>query len=230
MLLLTLCPGTTPVPVPSCPASYRPSSSPPTWSGSAAAAPSRHYSRCMTAPTPSSAAAAAPSLSGSGRETRSSPLAALWRARPRTPRLAVRVVAADRRASAEAVPPWPSGCRSHTPWSLHLQRRRRETVPAPFSYPARRFLHARDRRRQQCLHSSGIRRASGHRREIRRGTLNASGHRLREWTSYLLSSQPRPELGGSPVETRSVSLRVYLLTRGQYTCTYPLYIRVCNIE
>jgi hypothetical protein len=32
------------------------------------------------------------------------------------------------------------------------------------------------------------------------------------------------------VESRSVRLRVYLRTRGQYTCTYPLYIRVCNIE
>ncbi len=32
------------------------------------------------------------------------------------------------------------------------------------------------------------------------------------------------------VESRFVSLRVYLRTRGQYTCTYPLYIRVCNLE
>ncbi len=32
------------------------------------------------------------------------------------------------------------------------------------------------------------------------------------------------------VESRFVSLRVYLRTRGQYTCTYPLYIRVCHIE
>jgi hypothetical protein len=205
MLLFIPCPGITPVPAPACPASYRPSSSPPAWCGSAAAAPSRRYSRCTTAPTPSSAAAPAPSLSGSGRETRSSPLAALRRARPRTPRPAVRVAAADRRASAQAVPPRPSGCRSHTPWSLHLQRRRRETVPEPFSYPARRFLHARDRRRHQRLHSSGIRRASGHRRGIRRGIRNASGHRPREWTSDL-SSQPRPELGGSPVETRSPTL------------------------
>ena len=200
MLLFTLCPGTIPAPTPACPASCRPSSSPPPWSGSAAAAPCRRCGRCTTAPTPSSAAAAAPSLSGSGRETRSSPLAALRRTRPRTPRPAVRVTAADRRASAQAVPPRPSVCRSHTPWSLHLQRRRRETVPEPFSYPARRFLHARDRRRHQRLHSSGIRRASGLRREIRRGIRNASGHRPREWTSDLFS-QPRPELGGSPVDT-----------------------------
>jgi hypothetical protein len=34
----------------------------------------------------------------------------------------------------------------------------------------------------------------------------------------------------SSVESRFVVLRVYLRTRGQYTCTYPLYIRVCNIE
>jgi hypothetical protein len=76
-----------------------------------------------------------------------------------------------------------------------------------FSYPARRYLHARDRRRRHRLHSSGIRRAGGHRRGIRRasghrhGIRNASGHRLRGCTSDLLSSQLRPELGGSPLET-----------------------------
>ncbi len=70
-------------------------------------------------------------------------------------------------------------------------------VPEPFSYPARRFLHARNWQRCRHLHRSGIRHASGHHRGIR----HASGHRLRGWTSDLLSSQLRPELGGSPVET-----------------------------
>jgi hypothetical protein len=103
----------------------------------------------------------------------------------------------------------------------------RETVPEPFSYLARRFLHARDRQRHQRLHSSGIR--HGIRCGTRGGICNTSGHRLRGWTSDL-SSQPRPELGGSPVEIRFVSLRVYLCTCGQYTCTYPLYKHVCNPE
>jgi hypothetical protein len=72
----------------------------------------------------------------------------------------------------EADPPRPNGWRSNIRWSLPLQQRRRhETVPEPFSYPAQKFLHARDRCRHQRLHSSGIRRASGHRREIRRGIL-----------------------------------------------------------
>jgi hypothetical protein len=224
MLLFILCPGT--IPVPACPASYRPSSSPPAWSGSAVAAPSRRYSRCMTAPTPSSAAAAAPSPSGSGNETRSSPSAAWRPALPRTPRPAAHTAAADRRASAQANPPRPNGWRSNIRWSLILQQwRRRETVPEPFSYPARRFLHAWDRRRHQRLHSSGIRRASGHRRDIRRGIRrgirNASGHRLRGWTSDLFSSQPRPELRGSPVETGFVLL--YWLTAAPWSMLCTVY-------
>jgi hypothetical protein len=59
--------------------------------------------------------------------------------------------------------------------------------PEPFSYPARRFLHARDRWSLHSLH--------------RRGTRIVNGHRPRDWTSDLFSSQPRPELGGSPVES-----------------------------
>jgi hypothetical protein len=61
------------------------------------------------------------------------------------------------------------------------------TVPEPFSYPARRFLHTRDRRRLHSLH--------------RHGTRLVNGHRPRGWTSDLFSSQPRPELSGSPVES-----------------------------
>jgi hypothetical protein len=106
----------------------------------------------------------APSPSESGRGTRLLPSAALRPARPRTPSLAARVAAADRRARAQAVLPQPSGSRFQTRWSLHLPLlwRRHETVPEPFSYPARRFLHARDRRRLHSLHRRGTRLVNGH--------------------------------------------------------------------
>jgi hypothetical protein len=70
---------------------------------------------------------------------------------------------------------------------IPLLWRRHKAVPEPFSYPARRFLHTRDRR---CLH-----------RCHRRGPRPVNGHRQRGWTSDLFSFQPRPELGGSPVDT-----------------------------
>jgi hypothetical protein len=57
-------------------------------------------------------------------------------------------------------------------------------VPDPFSYPARRFLYARD-----WWHFH------------RYGTRPVNGHRPRGWTSDLFCSQPRPELGVSPVES-----------------------------
>jgi hypothetical protein len=130
----------------------------------------------------------APSPSESGPETRSSPSAALRLARPRTPHLAARVAVAGRRVHTQAALPPPSGSRFQTRWFLHLlSRRRHETVPEPFSYPARRFLHAQDWR---CLH-----------RCHRRGTRPVNGHRPSGWTSDLFSFQPRPELGGSPVDT-----------------------------
>ncbi len=123
------------------------------------------FSCSMTAPTRSCAAAPAPSPSESGRGTRWLPSAALRPARPRTPRLAAPVAAADRRARAQVVLPQPSGSHSQTRWSLHLPllRRRHVTVPEPFSYPARRFLHARDRRRLHSLHRHGTRLVNGHR-------------------------------------------------------------------
>jgi hypothetical protein len=65
--------------------------------------------------------------------------------------------------------------------------------PRTISYLARRFLHARD---QQCLHSLH-----------RHGTCPVSGHRPRGPTSDPFSSQPRPELGGSPVESCLCSWR-----------------------
>ncbi len=65
------------------------------------------------------------------------------------------------------------------PLDLHLLfKRRHETVPELFSYPARRFLHAWDRR---CHHKCH-----------RRGTRPINGHRYRGWTSDLFSSQARP--------------------------------------
>jgi hypothetical protein len=84
--------------------------------------------------------------------TRWSLSAALRPARQRTPCLAAQVAAADRRVCAQAVLPKPSGSHFQTRWFLHLflSLHRYETVQPPFSYPARRFLHARDRR---CLHS-----------------------------------------------------------------------------
>jgi hypothetical protein len=66
---------------------------------------------------------------------------------------------------------------------LLLHRRCHATVLEPFSYPARRFLHARDRRRLHSLH--------------KHGTRPMTVQRPRGWTSDLFSSQPRPELGGA---------------------------------
>jgi hypothetical protein len=149
---------------------------------------------------------------------RSSPSAASRLARPRTPRLAARVAAADRRVRTQAVLPQPRGSRFQTCWFLHLPLRRcHETVPEPFSYPARRFLHARDRRRHHRCH--------------RRSTRPVNGHRHRGWTSDLFSSRPRPKLGGSPVDTcihpwrRSDQLGVL-----HQPCTASVYKLLCKCQ
>ncbi len=183
MFLLLLCLGT--ILAPSC----QPSCSLPPSSGSVGAAWFHPFSRSTTAPTRFCATAPAPSPSESGHGTRWLPSAALRLARPRTPRLAARVAAADRRARAQTVLPQPSGSLSQTRWSLHLllPQHHHETVPEPFSYPARRFLHAWDRQHHHRCH--------------RCGTRPINGHRHRGWISDLFSSQPRPELGGSPVDT-----------------------------
>jgi hypothetical protein len=186
MFPLFLCPGT--ILAPSCRTSCQATSSPPPSSGSVEAASSHPFSRSTTAPTPSYAAGSAPSPSESGPGTRSSPSAASRLAWPRTPHLAARVAGAGRRVRTLAALPPPSGSRFQTRWFLHLPpRRRHQTVPEPFSYPARRFVHARDRRRLHRCH--------------RRGTRPVNGHCPRGWTSDLFSFQPRPELGGSPVDT-----------------------------
>jgi hypothetical protein len=186
MFLLLLCLGT--ILAPSCPASCQSSCSLPPSSGSVGAAWSHPFSCSTTAPMRFCAAAPTPSPSESGRGTRWFPSAALRPARSQAPRLAARVAAADHRARAQAVSLQPSGSRSQTRWSLRLPLlwRRHEMIPEPFSYPAR-FLNARDRRRLHRCH--------------RRGTRPVNGHLQRGWTSDLFSFQPRPELGGSPVDT-----------------------------
>jgi hypothetical protein len=134
------------------------------------------------------AVAPAPSPSKLGHRTRSLPSAASRPARQRTPRLAACVAAADRQLRAQPVLLQPSGSRFQTRWFLRLPlQRRHKMVPEPFSYLARRFLHARDLRLLHSLH--------------RHGTHPVNGHRPRGWTSDLFSFQPRPELGGSPVES-----------------------------
>jgi hypothetical protein len=116
--------------------------------------------------------------------TRWSLSAALRLARPWTPRLAARVAPADRWVRTQAVLLQLSGSHFQTLWFLHLLLWRCHVrVPEPFSYPARRFLHAWDRR---C-----------HRRCHRRGTCPVNRHRHRGWTSDLFSSQQRPELGAA---------------------------------
>ncbi len=148
--------------------------SPPPSSGSVGAASSHPFSRSTTAPTPSCAAGPAPSPSESGPGTRSSLSAASRLARPQTPCLAARVTAADCRVRTQAILLQPSRSRFQTRWSLHLPLRRHlETVPEPFSYPARRFLQARDRRRLHRCH--------------RRGTRPINRHHHRGYTSDLFS-------------------------------------------
>ncbi len=186
MFLLFLCLGT--ILVTTCPASCQPSCSSPPSSGSVGVAWFHPFSPSTTAATRSCAAAPAPSPSEPGCGMRWSPSAALRLAWPLTPRLAACVAEADPRVRTQAVLPQPKGSRFQTRWFLHLPLRRcHETVPELFSYPARRFLHARDWR---CHH-----------RYHRCGTHPVNGHRHRGWTSDLFSSQPRPELGGSLVDT-----------------------------
>jgi hypothetical protein len=162
MFLLLLCLGT--VLAPTCPASYQPSCSPPPWSGFVRAAWFHPFSRSTTAPTQFCVAAPAPSPLESGLGARWLSSAASRLARPWMPRLAAHVAAADRQVRTQAVLPQPSGSRFQTRWFLHLNlRRHHETVPEPFSYPARRFLHAQDRRHLHRCHIRGTRPVNRHR-------------------------------------------------------------------
>jgi hypothetical protein len=148
----------------SCPGSCQLSSSPPLSSGSVVAAWSHLSSRSTTAPMPFCAVAPAPSPSESGHGTRSSPSVPSRPAQQRTLSLAARVTVADCWVCAQAVLPQPSGSCYQTCWYLHLPfRRRLETVPEPFSFPVRRFLHARDRRRHYRFQRSGTRLVNEHR-------------------------------------------------------------------
>jgi hypothetical protein len=58
--------------------------------------------------------------------------------------------------------PIPQWCFSHLHVDLVGPLHCHETVPEPFSYPARRFLHTRDRRRLHSLHRRGIRPVNEH--------------------------------------------------------------------
>ncbi len=187
MFLLLLCLST--ILAQTCPASCQPSCSPTSSSGSVGAASFHTFSCSMTAPTWFCAAAPPPSPSESGSWTRWSPSVALRPARQQMPRLAARHAAADCRAHAQAILLQPSGSCFQTRWSLHLLLLQPclKTVLEPFSYPARRFLHAWDQWRLHRLH--------------RRGTCPMNGYSPRGLTTDLFSFQPRPELRGSPVES-----------------------------
>jgi hypothetical protein len=163
MFLLPFCLGT--ILALTCPVSCQPSCSLPPSSGFVGMAWFHPFSRFTTAPTQSCAAAPAPSPSKLGRGTRWSLSAALRPARQQTPRLTARVTVADHWARAQVVLPQPSGSRFQTHWFLHLLllRCRRKTVPEPFSYPVRRFLHARDWWRLHSLHRRGTRPVNRHR-------------------------------------------------------------------
>jgi hypothetical protein len=111
--------------------------------------------------------------------------------------------------------PQPSGSHLQTRWFLrHFPWRCHKTVPEPLSYPARRFLHARDQQRLHSLH--------------RCGTRPVNGHRPRGWTSGLFSFQQRPELGGSPVES---CLHSWWPSNQSgelhHPCTVPVYKLLC---
>ncbi len=169
--------------------SCQPSSSPPPSSGSIAAVWSHLSTRSTTAPT--LFCGVAPALSFTirvGHETRSLPSAASRPAGQWTPSLVAHIIAADRRVLARAGLPQPSGSRFQTCWFLRRSlQRHHKMVPEPFSYPARRFLHPQDWRRLYSL--------------PRCCTRPVNGQRQRGWTSDLFSSQPRPELRWSPVES-----------------------------
>jgi hypothetical protein len=204
---------------PSCWTSCQENSSLPPSSGSGGVASSHPFSRSTTAPTLSCAAGSTPSPSKSGPWMRSSPSAASRLVRLRTPHLAACVAVADRRVRTQAVLPQPSRSCFQTCWFLHLPlRHRHETVPEPFSYPARRFLHARDRRRHHRCH--------------RRCTRPINGHRHRGWTFDLFSSRPTPELRGSPVTpayTPGDSQTSWLYSKNPVLHLY-IYKLLCNCQ
>ncbi len=163
IFLPLLCLGT--ILAPTCPASCQPSCSLCPSSGSVGVAWFQPFSCSTTAPMRFCAMTPAPSPSESGRGTRWLPSAAIRLAQPQTPRLADCVATADRRARIQAVLLQPSWSRSQTCWSLLLPlfRRCHTMVPEPFSYLAKRFLHARDWRCLHSLHGCSTHLVNGHR-------------------------------------------------------------------
>ncbi len=187
MFLLLLCLGT--ILAPSCPASCQPSCSPPPLSGSIGAAWFHPFSRSTPAPTRSCAAAPAPSPSELGRGTRWLPSADLKActaadATPGSPR---------RRGRPPGSRPGSLAATKRVSFSDPLVSSPSSSLAPPRDSPATVFLPGeevsacQDRRRHHRCH--------------RHGTCLVNGHGHRGWTSDLFSSQPRPELGGSPVDT-----------------------------
>jgi hypothetical protein len=105
------------------------------------------------------------------------------------------VAATDHQARAQAVLLQPSGSVFKPVGFFAFSFIGTATRRSRNRFPTRQggFSHARDKQHLHSLH--------------RRGTHPFSGHRPRGWTSDLFSSQPRPELGGSPVESCLLPLR-----------------------
>jgi hypothetical protein len=187
MFLLLLYLGTILAPI--CPVSCQLSCSLPPLSGSVGAAWFHPFSRSRTAPTRFCTTATRRSPCSFtiqvGSQEEVVAVSRLKAFTQQTPCLAARVAAEDCRICAQAASPQPSGSRFQTRWFLRflLPRHRHETVPKPFSYPAGGFCTPGDRRRLHSLH--------------RRGTRPINRHRPEGWTSDLVSSQLRPELGGA---------------------------------
>jgi hypothetical protein len=150
--------------------------------------------------------------------TRWLPSAALRLARPRKPCLAACVATTDRQARAQAVLPQPSGSHFQTRWNLRflLHRCHHATVLEPFTYPARRFLHAWDQRHLHSLH--------------KHGTHPVSRHCPRGWTSDLFSSQQRPELTSTGLNLMTTARQRHSICR-LFRCFKSMIIKIklCEI-
>jgi hypothetical protein len=128
-----------------------------------------------------------PSKSESGHGMRSSPSAASRPARQWTPSLAARITGVDC--------PGPPTTTKRVAFA--------DPLVSPPSPPARRFRNRFPTWRGGfCMPGTGgaITGATDV-VPVPLGTRPINGHRHRGWTSDLFSFQPRPELGGSPVDT-----------------------------
>jgi hypothetical protein len=178
----------------------------------------------MMAPTPFCAADPAPSPSESGPGTRLSLSAASRLARPQTPRLAAHVAAIDCQVCTQAVLPQPSGSCFQTHWYLHLLLRHcDEMVPKPFSYLARKFLHARDRRCHHRCHRRGTHPSTGTATED--GPLTSSPPRRGQSLGGALWTPAYTPATVKPVGCTPITLYMYLscyvtVNKNQYCRTY----------